>query len=89
MEHTGGDKLPSDPLFTHCHRELFHMQWKDLLDDEFLHAYEHGMVFECGDIIKRWLFLRIFTYLSDYPEKIVCTFSSSLPTEEAVATGFS
>ena len=35
MEHTG-DKLPGDSLFTHCHRELFHTQWKDLLDEEFL-----------------------------------------------------
>jgi len=74
MEHAGGDKLPGDPLFTHCHRELFHAQWNDLLDDEFLHGYEHGMVFECGDNIKRQLFPRIFTYSADYPEKYVCTF---------------
>lgn len=76
MEHTGGDKLPSDQLFTHCHRELFHAQWKDLLDDEFLHAYEHGMVLMCGDGIERRLFPRIFTYSADYPEKYVL-FSSS------------
>jgi len=81
MEHAGGDKLPGDPLFTHCHRELFHAQWKDLLDDEFIHAYKHGMVFVCGDNIKRRLFPRIFTYSADYPEKCVHTISLSLPTE--------
>jgi len=81
MEHTGSDKLPSDPLFTHCHRELFHAQWKDLLDDEFIHAYKHGMVFVCGDNIKRWLFPQIFTHSADYPEKCVHTISLSLPTE--------
>lgn len=80
MDHSGGDKLPGANLFTHCHRELFHKQWKDLLDDEFLEAYEHGMPFMCGDGIKRRLFPRIFTYSADYPEKYVAriSFSSSL-----------
>ena len=53
MEHTGTDKVPGDGLFSHCHRELFHAQWKDLLDEGFLHVYEHGMVFVCGDTVKR------------------------------------
>ena len=53
MEHIGSDKVPGDILFTHCHREIFHTQWKDLLDEEFLRAYEHGMVFLCRDNIKR------------------------------------
>ena len=69
MEHTGGDRVPGDPLFTHCHQELFLAQWKDLLDEEFLQAYEHRMVFVCGDGVKRRLFPRIFTYSADYPEK--------------------
>ena len=71
MEHAGNDKLPGDPLFTHCHRELFHAQWKDILDGEFLQVYKHGMVFVCGDNIKRQLFPQIFTYSADYPEKYV------------------
>lgn len=71
MEHAGNDKIPSDALFTHCHRELFHAQWKDLLDKEFLQAYEHGTVFVCGDNIKRQLFPQILTYSADYPEKYV------------------
>lgn len=77
MEHSGGDKLPGDYFFTHCHRELFHAQWSDLLDDKFLEAYEHGMVLVCGDGIKRRLFPRIFTYSADYPEKYVSIMSLS------------
>ena len=76
MEHIGSDKVPGDVLFTHCHREIFHAQWKDLLDEEFLWAYEHGMVFLCGDNVKRRLFPRIFTYSADYPEKHVYVISS-------------
>ena len=71
MEHASNDKLPSGPLFMHCHRELFHAQWKDILDAKFLEAYKHGMVFACGDNIKRRLFPRIFTYSANYPEKYV------------------
>ena len=88
MEHAG-DKLPGDSLFTHCHRELFHAQWKDLLDEEFLQAYEHGIVFVCGDNVKRRLFPRIFTYSADYPEKYVQFIPLDLLIEEAVAVGFS
>ena len=88
MEHAG-DKLTGDSLFTHCHRELFHAQWKDLLDEEFRRAYEHGMVFICGDNVKRRLFPQIFTYSADYPEKYVRFILSNLLTEEDVTVGFS
>jgi len=88
MEHAG-DKLPGDSLFTHCHRELFHAQWKDLLYGEFLRAYEHGMVFVCGDNVKRRIFPRIFTYSADYPEKYVHFISSKSPIEKIVTVGFS
>ena len=62
---------PSDALLTHCHRELFHAQWRVLLDDEFLDAYEHGIVITCPDQVERRIFPRIFTYSADYPEKYV------------------
>lgn len=74
MEHTGG-KLPSDSLFTHCHRELFHTQWAELLDSEFVNAYEHGLVLTCADGIERRLYPRIFTYSADYPEKYVLIYT--------------
>ena len=89
MEHGGSDRLPGSTLFTHCHRELFHAQWKDLLDDEFLQAYKHRMVFVCGDNVKRRLFPRIFTYSADYPEKWVCIISFTLSAEEALTIEFS
>jgi hypothetical protein len=54
---------------THCHRELFQAQWRILLDPEFLHAYEHGIVILCCDGVTRRFYPRIFTYSADYPEK--------------------
>lgn len=63
--------MPSAAFFTHCHRELLHEQWKILLDDEFLHGWEHGIVLMCFDGIRRRFFPRIFTYSADYPEKLV------------------
>ena len=68
LERTGG-KLPGAPFFTHCHRELFHAQWVELLDNEFVSAYAHGLVLTCADGIERRLYPRIFTYSADYPEK--------------------
>ncbi|KAF8833568.1 hypothetical protein BDN67DRAFT_992818 [Paxillus ammoniavirescens] len=67
LENTGS-KLLGDPFFTHCCRELFHAQWQELLDDEFIYAYAHGIVLTCCDGVKHRLFPRIFTYLADYPK---------------------
>ena len=60
---------PSSEVLTHCKRELMHALWLLLLDEEFMHAYEHGIVIECADGVKRLVFPRIFTYSADYPEK--------------------
>lgn len=57
------------PLLAHIRRELLHAIWNILIDDEFLWAYEHGIVIDCGDGIKRRIYPRIFTYSADYPEK--------------------
>jgi hypothetical protein len=63
-------KTPSRALLTHCRRELFHAAQMVLLNDpEFQHAYKNGIVVKCIDGIVRRLFLRIFTYSADYPEK--------------------
>lgn len=59
---------------THCQREFFHAQWKELLDDEFVEAYEHGVVIECCDGVKRRFYIRIFAYSADYPEKYILNF---------------
>jgi hypothetical protein len=39
------------------------------LNDDFLYAYEHGMVMDCSDGLQRRFYPRIFTYSVDYPEK--------------------
>jgi len=70
-----GDNHLRDSFFTHCHRELFHVQWEVLLDDEFIEVYHHGIVCHCHDGVDRWLYPWIFTYSADYPEKWVDTFS--------------
>ena len=76
MEHSGAK--PSNALLTHCHRELFHAQWRILLDDEFLQAYEHGIVIACQDQVERRIYPRIFTYSADYPEKYVAVLLSAV-----------
>ncbi|KAJ7097121.1 hypothetical protein B0H15DRAFT_920861 [Mycena belliarum] len=64
-------KAPAPEVLTHCRRELMHAIWRLLLDDEFMHAYEHGIVIQCTDGIFRRFYPRIFTYSADYPEKIL------------------
>ncbi|KAF7367198.1 hypothetical protein MSAN_00980100 [Mycena sanguinolenta] len=45
---------PSADVLAHCRRELMHAVWEKILDDDFMEAYEHGIVLKCHD---------------DYPEK--------------------
>ena len=59
----------SATTITHLKRELMHAIWELLLDPEFMHAYEHGIVLQCADGITRRIFPRFFTYSADYPEK--------------------
>jgi len=66
---TAGGKSPNSAFMAHCHRELMHAQWKILLDDEFIDAWEHGIVITCCDGITRRFYPRIFTYSADYMEK--------------------
>jgi hypothetical protein len=56
-------------LHTHCRRELFQGCWEILLDEDFVHAYRHGIILRCADGVLRRVFPRIFTYSADYPEK--------------------
>ncbi|KZS86652.1 hypothetical protein SISNIDRAFT_476451 [Sistotremastrum niveocremeum HHB9708] len=64
-------KSAKGPVLTHCRRELFHQTWTTLLDDEFLAAYQHGMVIKFADGVTRRAFPRILTYSADYPEKVL------------------
>ncbi|KIK34408.1 hypothetical protein CY34DRAFT_55792, partial [Suillus luteus UH-Slu-Lm8-n1] len=56
---------------THCRRELFQGCWEILLDEDFVHAYRHGIILRCADGVLRRVFPRIFTYSADYPEKVL------------------
>ena len=49
--------------------ELMQKIWTLLLDDDFLDAWRHGTLINCGDGILRRIFPRVFTYSADYPEK--------------------
>jgi hypothetical protein len=69
--HVTEGKGPNDAFYTHCRREAMHEQWRILLDDEFLDAYNQGIVILCVDGMERRFYPRIFTYSADYPEKCV------------------
>ncbi|KAH6905097.1 hypothetical protein BKA70DRAFT_1431183 [Coprinopsis sp. MPI-PUGE-AT-0042] len=62
-------KLPPKEFMAHCAREIFHAQWRIILDDALLEAMENGIVIMCQDGIERRFFPRIFTYSADYPER--------------------
>jgi hypothetical protein len=76
-----GGNGASCALMTHCRREVMHAQWEILLDDEFLEAYQHGIVIRCCDRITRRFYPRLLTYSADYPEKYaISSFVLSLAT---------
>ncbi|RDB27548.1 hypothetical protein Hypma_003878 [Hypsizygus marmoreus] len=70
MQFMGEKRIPPE-LMAHCQREITHAQWRLLLDDAFIYAYEHGIAIECPDGQMRRFYPRIFTYSADYPEKIL------------------
>ncbi|KAF7790957.1 hypothetical protein EIP86_001916 [Pleurotus ostreatoroseus] len=63
-------KSPSPEVLRFCKSELIQAIWLLLLDDEFIEAYEHGILVHCGDGITRRIFPRFFTYSADYPERV-------------------
>lgn len=65
------DEATTDQVHTFLKRELVQAIWKLLLDGDFMHAYEHGVVIHCSDGITRRVFPRFFSYSADYPEKCV------------------
>ena len=58
-----------------CRSQVIQKVWDLLLDEEFMHAYQHGILVTCGDGIVRRLFPRIMTYSADYPERYVACIS--------------
>jgi hypothetical protein len=71
MYHSIFGKSATAAILTHLKRELIHKIWTFLLDQDFMYAYEHGIVIYCLDGVLRRIFPRFFTYSADYPEKYV------------------
>ncbi|TEB37734.1 hypothetical protein FA13DRAFT_1704897 [Coprinellus micaceus] len=69
---------PQSALLTHLHKELFQLIWYELIDEEFVKAYNDGFKWKCADGITRLLFPRILTYSADYPEKALIACIKSL-----------
>ncbi|KAG2046785.1 hypothetical protein BDR06DRAFT_985440 [Suillus hirtellus] len=64
------------PKSSTCHLvgflpSVFHACWDTLLDTDFLHSYHHGIVLKCADGVFHRIFPCIFTYSTDYPEKVL------------------
>jgi hypothetical protein len=62
-------KLATSEILTHLRRELIQAIWLLLLDDEFIHAYLHGLEMELFHEILCLLFPRFLCHSADYPEK--------------------
>jgi len=78
-----GSKRPSNSFMPHCRCESLHAQWDILLDEEFLVAYQHGIVIECCDGVMRRFYPCILTYSADYKEKhagFICCFTTDFLT---------
>jgi len=69
-------------LHSHYRRELFQACWEILLNEDFVHAYRHGIVLKCADGVLRRIFPCIFTYSADYPEKYTSA-STSLKSDHS------
>ncbi|KIL55287.1 hypothetical protein M378DRAFT_173752, partial [Amanita muscaria Koide BX008] len=69
-KHVFGVPAAAD-VITHCKRELMHLIWLLIIDDDFMHAYVHGFCHEFIDGVTRLVFPRFFTYAADYPEKVL------------------
>ncbi|THU99539.1 hypothetical protein K435DRAFT_794881 [Dendrothele bispora CBS 962.96] len=82
----------SSETLKHLKRELIQAIWSLILDPEFMHAYEHGILVKCGDGIVRRLFPRFFTYSADYPEnqaiEVVLQPLSYIPTINTFSNRF-
>jgi hypothetical protein len=63
------NKPATSDMLTHLRRELAQAVWLLLLDDDFIHAYLHGLLLTLEDGVNRLGVLRFMTYSADYVEK--------------------
>ncbi|KAH7339925.1 hypothetical protein B0J17DRAFT_547771, partial [Rhizoctonia solani] len=69
MEYLNG-KPPPESLITHLQHELMHKVWAYLLDNNFLHAWNHGIVVKGANGVEWQVFPQIKIHSIDYPEKV-------------------
>lgn len=67
--HSSMEIHATDALMTHCQREIYHATLAQILDDDFVAAWEKGMVIDCYDGVSRCIFPWLFTWSADCPEK--------------------
>ena len=80
LEHYG--RKPPDYIKTHMRRELVQAVWRLLLDDDFVDAYQNGLVTRFADNVVRLTVPRFFSYSTDYVEKCVHSHLASLYTNK-------
>lgn len=73
-----GGVAATKEVISHCKRELMQAVWNLLLDDDFIKAYEKGLLIRFPDGVYRLVFPRIFAYSADYPEKYVLDLDVSI-----------
>ena len=56
-------------MLTFLRRDLHQAIWMLLLGDDFLRAWQYGLVIKCGDGIWRRVYPRFFSAALDYLEK--------------------
>ena len=61
--------LATAPMLTHLRREVMQAVWLLILDNEFMHAYIHGIELEFIDDDPYIFLPRFFTNSNDYLEK--------------------
>jgi len=76
MNHFGGPATAE--VITHLKRDLIHAIYLLLLDDNFIDAYENGILLQCSDGITQRIFPQFLIYSADYPEKCVHFFTGIL-----------
>ena len=62
-------KLATSEMLTHLCRELMQEVWLILMDDDFMHAYIHGLELNFIEDDLYVFFPRFLTDSKDYPEK--------------------
>ncbi|KAE9393770.1 hypothetical protein BT96DRAFT_828701 [Gymnopus androsaceus JB14] len=75
---------PTEAVLTHVQREILQSIYGLIFDNEFMEAYDHGLVLKCVNIVQQCLFPCLFTYSADYIEKILIATTCMLGSHPCV-----